>query len=176
MPKTTRKPGPVTVNADRWGIGEDGEPSIRLIPRSGSDPDRRDEINQDLSDRINEASAQLLLWERQLMRLRGSTSYADQMLAMSLTVQHADLIGKVYQMEEDLFTGLIAALQEASANAPEYPGLYDDTPEQKDMLYGERSKLTYEPPKQPDLYQDVHHPKHIEWLDQIDDIEYGDEY
>jgi hypothetical protein len=163
---TARKPGPVTDNADRWGIGEDGEPSIRLIPRSGSDPDRRDEINQDLSDRINEASAQLLLWERQLMRLRGSTSYADQMLAMSLTVQHAELIGKVYKWEEDLFTGMIAALQEASANAPEYPGLYDDTPEQLDMLYGERSKLVYEPPEQPNLAQDWHNPKVDEWYDE----------
>jgi hypothetical protein len=118
----------------------------------------------------------LLLWERQLMRLRGSMSYADRMLAMSLTVQHAELIGKVYQWEADLFTGLLAAMQEASANAPVYPGLYDDTPEQLDMLYGERSKLVYEPPKPPELYQDVHHPKHEEWLDQMDEVEYGDEY
>ncbi|MFG0251211.1 MAG: hypothetical protein ACF8OB_20185 [Phycisphaeraceae bacterium JB051] len=131
----------------RWGIGEDGEPSIRLIPRSGSDPDRRDEINQELNDKINEASAQLLLWERQLLRLAGSTSYTDQMLALSLTVQHAELMGKVFRWEKDLFTGLIAAMQEASANAPEMP----------------------------ELYQDIHHPMFDEWHAKMEAGELDDE-
>lgn len=158
MPKTTRKPGPVTDNADRWGIDtregaefEDFDEmvdacSIRLIPRSGFDPDLRDDINEDLALKMDEADAQLRLWEAQLRRL-DQNDYQNRMLAMSITMQHAELIGKFYKWEKDLMLGMVAALQEASKHAPVYPGMYEDTPEQKDMLYGERSKLpTWIPP------------------------------
>ena len=67
--------------------------------------------------------------------------YQSRMEAASLTVQHADLIGKFYKWERDLMLGMLAALKEAARHAPDMAYLYEDTPEQISMKSGERSKL-----------------------------------
>ncbi|MBL4700830.1 MAG: hypothetical protein JKX85_06190 [Phycisphaeraceae bacterium] len=139
----TKRTGPIgDDNAYRWGIdtreGAEFQDldemvdacSIRLIPRSGFDPELRDEINEDLALKMDEADAQLRLWEAQLRRLSLKDDYLSRMEALSITMQHADLIGKFYGWEHDMMIGMLAALQEAAKHAKDESWMYEDTPDQ----------------------------------------------
>jgi hypothetical protein len=86
-------------------------PTIRLIPRSGPDPDWRDDVNQRLADRIERAQQAMRRVEAEWHSLRGRRDLASRSRRIVLRRRRRDLVDVNNQAVRDLHIGLMAALR-----------------------------------------------------------------
>jgi hypothetical protein len=99
---------------------ENPEPSIRLIPRSGSRPDLRDYANQRDVDELAVLSEKLSTVEYQLNCLAGSRDVSDRRWRINLRRRRRELIREHNQRLRDFEAAMMAAWQEAGYDLTAY--------------------------------------------------------
>lgn len=84
--------------------------SIRLLPRSGPDPDWRDAVNQRACDRMMDYDARIVGLEREIDRLRGERAYTTRARRVALRRERQRLIPLYNEAVLDFGAGLVAGL------------------------------------------------------------------
>lgn len=92
-----------------------GDPKapIRLIPRSGSDPDLRDEVNGIVYDRLSDLYWKLEALDQEFKQLARRRDWASNMRRRAIKAEKAELIPQFLQALKDFEIGIIAAFEEA---------------------------------------------------------------
>ena len=108
------------TDKDRRKAAEHDEEIIEFIPRSGSDPDLRDELNEKLQDQIGETEKKVHRINDEIMSYDGTEKgdYQTDKKIEALLAERNELIEQHEKLYMDLMIAFDAAFEEMLKEKP----------------------------------------------------------